>query len=798
MAVVANTERGSLATPFVVAVIAAGAAVFALSIYQLSTAPVGSQWFILVALTLLTGSFTIAMSSLSVRVSVSETFVFASVLMFGTAAGTVTVVLETLVMSFWLRPQSRAPQRVLFNAAAPAVAIWVSGTVFYWFSGITPYLGQATPLPTLFLPLAVFTTLYFLLNTWLVALAVAFHKNQSPLRIWWPQFTWVSVNYFSGASVAALLVTYSHSIDVSTLLIIVPLLVISYLTFRTAMGRVDDTTKHLGQLNDLYLSTIETLAMAIDAKDQITHGHIRRVQAYAVGLARRLGVVDDHLIRAIEAAALLHDMGKLAVPEYILNKPGKLTPAEFEKMKLHASVGADILSAIDFPYPVVPIVRHHHEQWSGLGYPDGLKGTDIPIGARILSVVDCFDALTSDRPYRPRLSDDEALAILAERRGSMYDPLIVDTFISVYKQIAPHTAPLGPSRAALNEITSSTLIGVGSNPPTCGLEDITASGDEMLTLFEMAGALAAQTGASEIGNAIAKHLRRLVPFSLLILYVYDSESDDLEAKHVVGESASLVKGMRVSLGQRLTGWVGANRQTIMNSDPVLDLGELARKANPRLKNCLSSPLLSGDTLVGVLTLYSEGPDSFSEDHRRVIEVVAHQVADAFRRSLEYKSAVGHDVLTGLPDIDQLRQLTSLEEPDSVVGGQTLTLLSMKVVDLKRINLAHGRAAGDEVLRHVARTIRADIPGPVVVYRYGGSKFLALLHSRDSHGAELLGQRVSQSVAAHQLVLHSGATVTVELSVSCVSAPRDGRSLHDLLVAARVPTRLGIPETSSVH
>src|SRR5678816_1019859 len=180
--------------------------------------------------------------------------------------------------------------------------------------------------------------------------------------------------------------------------------------------------------------------MAIDAKDQITHGHIRRVQSYAVALAKHLGVTDQSLIKAIEAAAPLHDMGKLAVPEYILNKPGKLTSAEFEKMKLHATVGADILSAIEFPYPVVPIVRHHHESWDGSGYPAGLKGTDIPVGARILSVVDCFDALTSDRPYRPRLSDADALRILSERRGSMYDPLVVDTFSQVYSTIAPAAA----------------------------------------------------------------------------------------------------------------------------------------------------------------------------------------------------------------------------------------------------------------------------------------------------------------------------------------------------------------------
>ena len=160
------------------------------------------------------------------------------------------------------------------------------------------------------------------------------------------------------------------------------------------MGRVEDADKHVEQLNRLYLSTIETLAMAIDAKDQVTHGHIRRVQAHATSLARKSASSDENLLKAIEAAALLHDMGKLAVPEYILNKPGKLTEREFEKMKLHASVGADILSAIDFPYPVVPIVRHHHENLGRHGYPAGIKGDRIPIGARILSVVDCFDALT--------------------------------------------------------------------------------------------------------------------------------------------------------------------------------------------------------------------------------------------------------------------------------------------------------------------------------------------------------------------------------------------------------------------
>ena len=193
------------------------------------------------------------------------------------------------------------------------------------------------------------------------------------------------------------------------------------------MGRIEDANNHVEQLNRLYMSTIETLAMAVDAKDQVTHGRHQRVQEHSVDLARH-GVDDDNLIKAIEAASLLHDMGKLAIRND-LNKPGKLTVAEFEVMKTHSSLGADILAAIDFPYPVVPIVRHHHENWDGSGYPDGLIGTDIPIGARILAVVDCYDALTSDKPYRSRLTVDEAIAILTARRGSMYDPLVVDVFI---------------------------------------------------------------------------------------------------------------------------------------------------------------------------------------------------------------------------------------------------------------------------------------------------------------------------------------------------------------------------------
>src|SRR3954464_10528603 len=431
---------------YLAAVVLAGSAVVLHSLYGLYIKPVGYEWFVLAGLTLLSGSFTVKVPTIPARLSVSETFVFAAVLLFGPSAATMVVALDSLVISLWIFRSSRRVERVLFNFAAPAIAVWLASQAFYALAGVEPLALNPRPILGLVFPLLVLAVVYFLLNSWLIAIAVAFEQHGSAVIVWRRNFLWLSLNYFSGASVAALLLPYLQDQGyafVRVLGVLLPLLLISYLTLKTALGRVEDANRHLAELNRLYLSTIETLAMAIDAKDQITHGHIRRVQIFAVGLAKAMGVTESAQIRAVEAAALLHNMGKLAVPEYILNKPGPLTPAEFEKMKLHASVGADILSAIDFPYPVVPIVRHHHENWDGTGYPDKLSGSDIPIGARILSVVDCFDALTSDRPYRPKLSDADALAILKERRGSMYDPLIVDTFASVYKDIAPEDVEIG-------------------------------------------------------------------------------------------------------------------------------------------------------------------------------------------------------------------------------------------------------------------------------------------------------------------------------------------------------------------
>jgi diguanylate cyclase (GGDEF)-like protein/putative nucleotidyltransferase with HDIG domain len=697
-----------------------------------------------------------------------------------------------------MKPHGRPVHRLFFNIAAPAVAIWTSGEIFFLVSGLEPYSIHPTPLQTLFAPLAIFTSLYFLLNSWLVAVALGFETSSSPVAIWWKNFTWLSVNYFSGASLAALIVTYTHEIDISTLVVIIPLLLISYLTFRTAMGRVDDANRHLLQLNKLYLSTIETLAMAIDAKDQITHGHIRRVQAYAVGLAKHVGVSDDRLIRAIEAAALLHDMGKLAVPEYILNKPGKLTSAEFEKMKLHASAGADILTAIDFPYPVVPIVRHHHENWDGSGYPSGLKGTDIPIGARILSVVDCFDALTSDRPYRPRLSYTDALRILLQRRGTMYDPLIVDTFVAIHEQITPD--------AESNSRASDTLSGVPaasyprksfSNSST--LDPTAPSADEMLTLYGLSGALSGHASISATSEVVAKHLRRLIPFSLCVLYLYDPELDELEATHTVGDAASAVRGLRIPNGQRLSGWVAANRQTIMNSDPILDLDEVARLPNGRLRSCLSSPLVADDNLIGVLTLYAESANSFTDAHKRIMEAVASQAAVTLRRA-NLDRPHENESLTDLPSLRQGQPTALCKDASNITFSKNRSLLFIDVISLARINDVHGRTVGDEALHYVADQVHALLQHSDVLVRYDNDGFVVLLNTTDGKVGAHLGRAIVNRLRERPLVLRNSTPLFVDVTVACATSPRDGRTLHDLIAAARLklPSQLVSREFPSIH
>ncbi len=571
---------------FVTAIVVSGGIALSSSLYQLYKYPVPYGWMILSALTLLSFLLTIKVPGIPATISVSETFVFTIVLLFGSAAATVTVALDALIMSLWRHRKD--PLKVLFNATEPTLSIWIASQLFFSIVGGTSLRQHTYDSSTLLLPILVLSLTYFLLNSCLTATAIGLQNHTSIITVWRDHFLWLGLNYLGGASVAALIVQNSPDVNFTTLSIILPLLIISYLTFKSSMGRVEDANLHLSQLNQMYMSTIETLAMAVDAKDQITHGHIRRVQSYATQLALALGMDDPSLLRAIEASALLHDIGKLGIPEYILNKPGKLTSAEFEQMKQHTTLGADMLSSIHFPSPVVPIVRHHHENWDGSGYPEGLDGVDIPIGARILAVVDCFDALTSDRPYRQKLPVGDALSVLQDRRGSMYDPLIVDTFVEVQSELT-HTELKCDAFSANNSPRSTTRL-------ERELESLAYPSHRRLTTL----AQIADSFCSVVAKTAAE-LKLWEPESLSVIYRLDDRTNELVAIWSSRSTNPSLLGYRIPMAQRVSGWVAANQTVIDNSDAALDLGSLAVRF--RLGTTLGVPILSGTVLIGVATVY---------------------------------------------------------------------------------------------------------------------------------------------------------------------------------------------------
>jgi len=591
------------AKTYVWSVVACGAIPVLHSLVQLMSGPPSYEWLGLAALTLLSAAFAIRVPSLHARISSSEAFIFALALLFGPAPATLTCGLKGLIVS--LSARKRTVHRLLFNVAEFALTIWISSSVFYLMAGVEPLYSHPVPLRQLLVPLVAMTTSYFLLNVCLSDLAICLENRIAMGQLVRSQLSHLSLNYLATSSLVVMLVYHAQDILFVGIGLAVPLFVMSYASTKSGMARVEDANRHLAEVNKLYLSTVETLAMAIDAKDQITHGHIRRVQVQAVALARTLGVNDEREIKALEAAALLHDLGKLAVPEHILNKPGTLTPAEWEQMKSHASVGADILSKIDFPYPVTPIVRHHHESWDGSGYPDGISGNAIPLGARILAVADCFDALISDRPYRPRLSEQAAIQILQKRRGTVYDPFVVDTFIEMRKTAVgadvdlaswQRAEPARPQIAPLGAVTRA-------EPP-----------------HEVVG--------RELGRELGA-----IPVDTIacVLYHYDPTTDRLTGCPLSDRHQSL-SGLQVRRGEKITGWVAANGKAIVNADATLDLGELADEWSPRLRSCLSIPLMSEDRVMAVLTLYS-ATSEFDEQQTQIAELLASQLSEVMATPL---------------------------------------------------------------------------------------------------------------------------------------------------------------------
>ncbi|HEX9367740.1 MAG TPA: HD domain-containing phosphohydrolase [Vicinamibacterales bacterium] len=638
---------------YVAAVSILGLAVVARSVFLIVRSELPVQWVLFAILTIASGMLTVKVPSLEARVSVSEAFAFASVLLFGPDVGVVTLALEGVRISFRWKMNR---QQTVFNFANLGLSMWAAAGLFFYFSRITPlYLGPA-PSWNIVLYLALMTGAYFAVNSGLTAVVVGL-ATRRPLRKVWLQHYWPLIpSYVAGASVSLLLVVAFREVGLLAVALILPLLLICYLTVRSSYGRVEDATVHVAELNRLLLSTVETLATAIDAKDEVTHDHVRRVQQGTLGLARELGVTDPDTLKGLEAAALLHDTGKIAVPEHILNKPGKLTATEFEKMKRHAPIGADILSSIDFPYPVVPIVRHHHENWDGTGYPDGLTGAAIPLGARILSVVDCFDALTSDRPYRRRMTEQDALKIIVDRRGIMYDPVVVDAFLGSYTRIMPST---DSTRHPVAQAIGDALSMDREEQRLQAAAPLTDAGvsDGLLAVTSLSRAVSGGARVADVGALMWMVIRQVLPCDTMAVFLPDERKDHVTVRYVSGAHAPALRAVSRATGTGVAGWVAVNRTPALNADPSLDLGAGSLDLLPGLRSCLAIPLVEGNTLVAVLALYRERVGAFSEDDVRLVELLAPRLASSLAEAVTFEESSSQPASATAP-LKLVRRATS--------------------------------------------------------------------------------------------------------------------------------------------
>ena len=737
-----------------------GAFVLAYSAYQIGSAPWpwDYRWMILGLLTWLSSSFAIRVPKVAATIYVSEAFFFTIVLLCGAEPAALIMAVDGLLIS--LRRKNREPYRIIFNVTEPSLSVFLAAKAYAVLA--PPAIGS---IGNLLLPAGVMAAVYFLLNSGLTAIAVTSETGIPPFRVWREHFMWLWLNYFGGASVALMIALNAPQLNNGALILIVPLVIIFWLTFKRATQRVEDANHHLTELNQLYLSTVETLAMAIDAKDQITHGHIRRVQTYAVGLARVLGVSDERELKAIEAAALLHDMGKLAIPEHILNKPGKLTASEYDRMKSHASVGAQILSAIDFPYPVVPIVRHHHENWDGTGYPDGLEGEGIPIGARIMAVVDCYDALTSDRPYRPALSDEDALDIIKARRGTMYDPAVTDAFIRVHLDI-------GPGRGDETSHEASAFEQLRHNPG-CAIDADVARGSRELTapllaLADLAGDLAGHVTVEDFGHALGSRLRETIACDTVALYLVDKIADDVVAVAASGTASDSIKGRRLPRGEGLSGWVAVNRATIANSSGALDFGDARGRLPVVFNSALATPLVAANEIIGVLTLYAVERDAFSSEHQQVAEFAARQIGPGLERALAYereRTATFFDKDTGLPNERYLERVlgSAIFSPGREPSAPGLLSL---VVHSKTATAVPGD------LVRLAATARNVVRVTDLVFRTGACEVMVLMADTTPSAMASVTGRIVENL--REQATDSGVAIEAAFAVypDHVKAPSD--------------------------
>lgn len=740
------------------------------------------------AVALLASSLKIKLPGIRGNMSVNFLFIMLGVLELSFGETLVIGFAAVLVQSY-TRSHPK-PIHVLFNLSQIPVGTAVAFGVYRLAASRIPHAEE--PLALLAVAIA-----YFAFNTLVMSVIIRLTEGKPLLKVWSECYFWSFSYYLGGAAIVGVVSFLNRHIGWQSSLLVLPPVHLIYRSYRLYVGKLEDEKRHVEQVSNLHLRTIETLALAIEAKDHMTHDHLQRVRIYAMELAKELGLNEDET-EALRAASVLHDIGKLAVPEHIISKPGKLTPEEFEKMKIHPIIGAEILEQVEFPYPVVPIVRAHHEKWDGSGYPNGLQGEAIPVGARILAAVDCLDALASDRQYRRGLPLEEAMARVAEEAGKSFDPRVVEILQRRYAELEKLARDEGSKKPA--KLSKDVKVERGLAPaagfaksasPVAQDQDsrrdylgqIAAARQESQMLFELSQEVGVSLSLGDTFSMLSVRLKRLVPHDSMAAYL--KQDNLLVPAYVNGDNFRLFSSLKIPIGEGLSGWVAQNNKPILNGNPSVEPGYLNDPTKySTLCSALAVPLEGISGVVAVLALYRAQQDGFTKDHLRILLAIGSKLGMTIENSVKYRVAEDSattDNLTGLPNARSL--FLHLEHEIARCDRADLPL-AVFVADLdgfKQVNERLGHLKGNKLLQVFAEGLKKSCREHDCPARMGGDEFAVVVPGlRESATAEIADRLRGILAQAGRAVC---GDATVSLSVGHAFCPADGDSAEQLLAAA---------------